>query len=216
MNSLLKPVLLLAILAAPFAGAQVTLNNFNAFESDNTFFVGDWELTGGASTAPRESFSQGAGFYNFAGGSNDQNSFVQYFFTSPVDITGLSLLQISAKLLPGNTAQSFEVMLFDGVGHALVSTFFASELSTAGFTTLSANLDFGLDFQPAALSSFLIGGNLVSGTDTLNVAIGNLAVAAPVSAVPEPASFGLAAAIALLGVIAGRRLSQRRLCRVKV
>ena len=215
MNSALKPALLfLTLLAAPFAGAQVTLNDFNAFESDNTFFVGDWEVSGGASTTPRSSFSQGAGFYNLAGGSTADSAYVEYFFTAPLNVTGFSLLQLSAELLQGNTASRFDVILFDLDGNSTGTTFFTSSLSTSSFTTLSANLDFA-GIHPTEVSSFRITGNAFVGSDTLSLAVNNLALAAPVSAVPEPSTYGLFAALALLGMIAGRRLSQRRPCLVK-
>jgi hypothetical protein len=188
-------------------GAQVTLNDFNAFESDNTFFVGNWEAGGGASTTPRSSFSQGAGFYNLAGGSNADSAYVEYFFNAPVNITGLSLLQLSAELLPGNTAARFDVALFDLDGNSTLATFFTSSLSTASFLTLSANLDFS-GFHPTEVSSFRISGNAFVGADTLSVAVGNLALAAPISAVPEPSTYGLAAALALAGIAGFRRFGR--------
>ena len=210
MNSALKPALfLLAVLAAPFAGAQVTLNDFNLFETPNTFFVGDWEVSGGGSNSPRSSFSQGGGFYNFDGGSNDQGSYAEYFFAAPVNITGFSLLQLSAELLKGNTASSFDIALFDQDGNSTHATFLTSSLSLAGFTTLNANLDF-TGFHPTEVSSFRISGDVFGGADTLSIALNNLAVAAPISAVPEPSTYGLFAALALAGVVGFRRRAKAR------
>src|SRR5437660_726431 len=106
MNSFLKSSLIAAALfAASSASAQIVLNNFSAFVSPDTFFSGDWELTGGVSNSPRSTFSQGAGFYNFATGSDEgDSSFAAVFFSTPVDITGFTQLQIAAKLLAGNTS----------------------------------------------------------------------------------------------------------------
>lgn len=186
----------------------MTLNDFNAFESpDTTFFSGDWELTGGQSSTPRGSFSQGTGVYNFAGGSNADTASVDYFFAAPVDITGFSLLQLSAKLLAGNTASHFDVTLSNLDGSSLVTTFATSSFSLAGVTTFSANLDFlGFPgFDPTQLASFHISGGVVGGTDTLSIALDHLAVAAPVSAVPEPSTYGSFAALALIGIAGFRR-----------
>src|ERR1051325_701693 len=131
MNSRLKLALFFtaALCAAPFASAQVTLQDFSDFETANAFFVGDWELNGNpfGSGSPRASFSQGVGVYNFVGGSNDQDSGAFYFFNSPLNITGFSLIEVSGRMLAGNTAPTFAVTLFDGGGNTAVASF-----STAG------------------------------------------------------------------------------------
>ena len=213
MNSTLKSFLLLALLTAPFAHAQVTLHDFTAFESpDTTFFFGNWEATGNSSgsSSPRAGFGQGIGVYNFAGGRNDSDASAQYFYLAPINISGLSLLQVSAELLQGNTAPNFQITLFDDIGLGVTASFATASLSLGSFTTLTANLDFAAaSVDPTHLAGFQISGGLFGGTDTLSFALDRLAVAAPVSAVPEPATYGLVAALALGVVVGVRRLRPR-------
>jgi hypothetical protein len=204
-----KLLLLSARLAAPFASAQITLNDFSAFASPtNTFFTGDWELTGdpAGSSSPRASFSQGAGFYNFAGGSNADTATAVYFFDAPLNITGLSLLQVSARLVAGNTAPALTITLFDSTGGSAFAVVAPSAFAGAGFTTLSSVLTFS-GFNASDLSSFQLSGNVVNGSNTLNLSIDNLAVAAPrvITPVPEPAAYGALGVVALLTLTSVRR-----------
>jgi hypothetical protein len=197
-----------ALLAAPFASAQVLIHDFSAFESPNTFFVGDWELNGdtGGTNSPRATFSQGAGFYNFVGGSNDDASMAFYFFTSPVDITGFNLLEISARLVPGNTAPKFTIALFDSVGHSAEATFDASPFATPGFFTINTDLRSELSFNPADVSSFMITGNDPGGTATLSLSVDQISI----TAVPEPSTYGIGAAVILASLVALRRRQRQR------
>ena len=204
MNSTLKSIFLGAVLcAASSATAQVVLQNFSSFVSPNTVFYGSWELTGDpfGTTSPRSTFSQGAGFYNFIGGTNDDESGVFFTFNSPLNITGNTLLQLSARTLAGNTAPGFEVILFDTTGDVASAAFTTGEFVGAGFTTIQIPLIApGLDFTN--LAGFQITGNKVAGSALLNIAFDNLQVAAPgvVGAVPEPSTYGIFGALALVGV----------------
>jgi hypothetical protein len=202
-------LLLAALLLVPLARAQVVLQDFSAFTSPNTFFLGSWELTGdtGGSTSPRASFSQGAGFYNITGGTNSDTAGVFFFFSAPLNLTGLSLLEVSARTLAGNTAPTFTISLFDSLGESAFATFATSAFAGAGFTTVQTALTFSPGFDKTDLFSFLITGNTLGGTAPLNVAFNNLAVVAPsvVTAVPGPSAYGLAAASVLLAVVGFRR-----------
>ena len=125
MKTMLKLALFAAAaFAAPFASAQLTLQNFDSFESPNTFFVGSWD---GGGNAPLATFSQGPGNYRFVGGLNDDASGAFYFFSSPLDLTGYGVLQVSAQRLVGNVAPTFTVKLFNG-GESAFAVF-----STADF-----------------------------------------------------------------------------------
>lgn len=206
-----------ALLLAPLARAQVTLQDFSAFESSNTFFLGSFELTGdaGGTTSPRSTFSQGAGFYNFIGGTNSDASSAFYFFNSSLNITGLSLLEVSARTLAGNAAPNFTISLFDSLGESASATFATSAFAGAGFTTVQTTLTFSPGFDRTDLSFFSISGNTVGGAALLNVAFNNLAVVAPavVTAVPEPSAYGLAAASVLLALAALRGPARSRALR---
>lgn len=209
MNSFLKSSLVAAALfAASSASAQVVLNNFSSFVSPDTFFSGDWELTGGVSNSPRSTFSQGAGFYNFATASDEgDSSFAAYFFTTPVDITGLPQLQIDAKLLAGNTSPTLRIFLFDSSFFENASAVFSTgSLNTSTFTNLTAFLSPTGSFDPTNVAGFQISG-LSGGTATLSFALDNLRVVA----VPEPSTYGALAGLALLGGIVLRRIRRSRL-----
>ena len=201
MNIPLKTSLLAAaaLLAAPFASAQLTLQNFSAFESANTFFVGDWELNGdaGGTHSPRLSFSQGAGFYTFAGGSDSDTSSAFYFFDGPIDITGLSFLQLSARLEQGNTAPAFTITFFDSLGESASARVSLDTFAETNFSTFATELTFSAGFNTTDLSAFQISGNVIGGDQILGVSLDNLAVSVPV---PEPSTYGLLGG-ALIGVL---------------
>ena len=207
--------LLAAVLwAAPFATAQLTLHNFTAFQSPaTTVFVGDWALNGdpiSGDANPIATFSQGAGVYNFIGGSDADTSGAYFFYTSnPGDLTGLGLLQVSARVLAGNTASNFTVSLFDSLGESAFAVFSTAAFAGPGFTTVSTALVTSPGFDRTDLASFLITGGVFGGTGTLNLALDNLAITviprAP-SAVPEPSVYGTVGALILVGLVGFRRI----------
>lgn len=199
--------LLAALCAAPFASAQasVSVNDFSAFEGPNTYFLSDWELNGdaGGTNSPRATFSQGAGFYNFVGGLNDDASMAFNFFTAPLNITGLTLLEVSAQTLAGNTAPTFTISLFDSLGESAYGTFFTAGFAAGGFVTLHTALTFSGGFDATDVSSFSISGNVGAGNglDTLNLAVNQVSVVP----VPEPSTYGAIAAAMLVGIAILRR-----------
>lgn len=207
MKTRLKTLVLLlaAIGTAPLMEAQQTLHNFSAFLApDQTFFLGDWALTEPSGDPnPTASFSQGAGFYDFSGGSNADTAGAFHFFTaSPGDLTGSSFLEVSARILAGNTAPTFTVSLFDSLGESAFAVFSTAGFSGAGFTTVSAALTFSGGFDPAGVASFLISGGTLGGDDLLNFSIDHLAAT---TAIPEPATYAAWAAAAVLAAAMRRR-----------
>jgi hypothetical protein len=195
-----------ALIGAPFISAQVVvLHDFSSFESPNTFFVGDWELNGdpAGSNSPLASFSQGAGVYNFVGGSNSDTAAAFHFFETPLDISGFSLLEISARVLPGNTASTFTVSLFDSLGESAFAVFSTGSFAGPGYLTASAVLTFSPGFNLTDLAFFQLSGGVSGGTDTLNLSVNHLNVA-----VPEPATYGVFAGLALLALVVAKRRRQ--------
>jgi hypothetical protein len=207
-----------AVWASPFVSAQspINIHDFTAFQSpDTTLFVGDWALNGdpiSGDTNPIASFSQGAGFYNFIGGTNADTSGAYYFLPgSAGDLTGYGLLQISARLLEGNTASSFAVSLFNFASNeTAVAIFDTADFAGAGFTSILAPLTPSGSFDFAGVDAFLIGG-VSGGTGTLNLAIDHLAVAARdgFNPVPESSTYGMLGGVLVLAVVLSRRLRMK-------
>jgi hypothetical protein len=192
-----------ALIGAPFVSAQtLLLHDLSAFESPNTFFLGDWELNGDPSgtNSPLASFSQGAGVYNFVGGSNSDTASAFHFFSAPIDISGFGLLEVSALVLPGNTASTFTLSLFDSLGESAFAVFSTASFGGPGYHTVLAALTFSPGFNAADLSSFQLSGGVSGGTDTLNLSVNQISVA-----VPEPATYGLFAALALVALVIHQR-----------
>ena len=208
LKSLLLPVALLC--GASFASAQqVVLHDFSAFESPaTTVFMGDWAANGdpfGGDATPIAGFSQGAGVYNISGGTNADTAGAFYFFSAPPgDLTGYSLLEVSAGLLAGNTAPTFTVSLFDANNESAFAVFLATTFAGPGLTTYGAELTFSPGFDATTLTSFQITGGVLGGTDALNISLDQLAVT-NASPIPEPATYGLFAGLVALAVALARR-----------
>lgn len=200
-----------ALGAAPIASATaIVLHDFSAFESANTFFLGDWELNGepGGTNAPRAGFTQGTGAYLFTGGTNEASSGAAHFLGTFLDATGLPELTLTAKRLAANAATGFTIALFDSsYVETAYATFAAADFSTADFTTVRATLTFSAGFNPLELAAFQVSGGVLGGADSFDFAFDTLAVSAPDpgTGVPDTMPVSLALALALGGVAAGRR-----------
>jgi len=210
MRTKLTILFLCTLFATPFASAQLTLNDFSAFESPNTFFAGDWELTGdiAGTHLPRSSFAQGAGFYTFADGSNSDSAAAIYFFDSPINITGYSLLQVSARLFSGNTAPTLTIALFDSLGASAFAVMSTAAFAGPSFTVLSTPLTYSPGFDASDLTSFQLSGSVVGGNQTLSISLDHLSVAAPTvtSPVPESSAYGALSAAFIATLVIARRL----------
>jgi hypothetical protein len=212
----MKPALIPSLLvAALLAGAstlhaQVTLETFSSFESADTLFYGDWSNSGdpfAGDPTPVATFSQGAGFYNFASVSNADSSFVEHAFAAPLNLAANDLLTLSLRLIADNTADSLTVFLIDAGLNTAFATFQTSGFNAAAFTqgTIAFTADAG--FDPSAVSSFRISGNDPFTGGTLSVAIDDLSVTSSrsITAVPEPAAYGSIGALVLLALLGIRR-----------
>ena len=196
-----------SVLGAPFASAQIILNDFSGYVSPNTYFTGDWEIAGDltGTNSPRSSFSQGAGFYTFAGGTNNANASAVTFFDAPLDITGYSILQVSAHLGLGNTAPTLTVSLFDSLGGSAFAVLPTSAFANAGFTTLSTLLTYSPGFDANDLESFALSGNVIGGNAVFDISIDRLVLAAPV-AVPEPSAYAILGSVFVIILVFARKL----------
>jgi hypothetical protein len=204
----------LGIFSTGILRAQVTLEDFSTFQSGNTLFYGDWAGNGdpfAGDPTPIASFTQGAGFYNFASGSNADSSYVERTFASPRDLTGYDLLAVSLRLLPDNTADAFTVTLFDTAFNAASATFLISDFAAGSFTTRTSVLT-NLGFDLTQVSLFRISGNDPFASGTLSVAFDHLAAVSslpPPTAVPEPSTWAFAG-IGTLALLIARRTSGSR------
>lgn len=189
--------------ACQFAKAQL-LSDFSAFYSpDYTFFSGDWSS---GNDAPLASFSQGEGFYEIKGGTNNSLSKVEFYFGSggnyeSIAITG-DYLTVSASLLSGSAAPSFTVYLVDESVNYVSATFSTAAFGGGSFTTVSAALSTNVFFDASSVSFMIITGDATGASAAFNIAFDNIAV----TAVPEPATYAIGAgAVALLGALYRRR-----------
>lgn len=208
MTSLLKPLLLsLGLAAASVASAQINLNDFSAYVSPNTAFAGSWEATSDpfGTPNPNASFSQGVGVYNFDGGGDDDASWTEFYFNSPLNATGYDLLQISASLLASNTAPTVTVFLFDQTGGSAAAVVDLSLLGSTLATLNFALTDSALNF--ADIATVRISGNWPFTSGTVGLSIDNLALvqSSSFAPVPEPSTIGLVGAAALVGGVWLRR-----------
>jgi hypothetical protein len=204
-------VLLAALWLANLVHAQVILQDFSSTVGANTFFYGTWEATGnnGGSTSPNSQFLQGSGVFDItgdgAGGhilpTNDANSKVEFFNTSPVSIGPNTSLSVTAQALSTNVASSFTVTLVDTFGHTAFATFNASAFITGSYTTATASLTFQSGFNSSQIDSMILTGGQLSGTDRFNMSFDTISA----SAVPEPGTYAAIAGAAALGVAAWRR-----------
>ncbi|HEU5080964.1 MAG TPA: PEP-CTERM sorting domain-containing protein [Opitutaceae bacterium] len=202
-----------ATFAATAAHAQITLNDFSSYETPNTFFYGDWALSNPfGDNLPVATFTQGAGFYNFSGGSNADDAFSEFFFDSPLDLGTNDQLTLSLKLLAGNTADDLTVRLVDLNGDVASATFALSDFSSSFALASHTFTPFGA-FDPTDVVSFQISGNVPGGGAMVDVAIDNLSVTSstvPTGAVPEPSTYGLLGAVSLAALAFWRRKATRR------
>ena len=195
------------LIGATSASAQLALENFSSFVSPQTLFYGDWSSTGDlfiGSTTPAATFSQGSGFYNITGVSNADSSFVERSFTSSLNLGSNNQLALSLRLLSNNTADSLTVFLLDTSARTASVTFLTSDFNTAGFfeRTLALTADVGFDTNQ--VSAFRISGNDPFNGGILSISLDNLAATG--RAVPEPSTYGLIGAAALLiGIVSRTR-----------
>lgn len=203
-------VALAALLAAAACSAQV-LNDFSAFyKAETTYFKGSW--TAGADSGPIASFQQGAGVFDFVGGTNSSEAGVDFFFMNPslTDIAPLNVgvnrtLQVNAQTLAGNAATSFVVILFDNSASQKFAsaTFDLTSISGSSISTVSSLLTAQAGFDWSQVQGFTITGGITGGSQLLNLRMDGLAV------IPEPSTYAMILGGLTLGVVVIRRRAKK-------
>lgn len=198
---------LLAGVTGAIATAQTQLNDFSAFvQADQTFFVGGWSA--GDDVNPLAGFTQNAGSFSLVGGTNADTAYVDYYFASALDLTGLDSLALTATRLADNTASTIYVSLLDGGQNVATAAFDLAAFNLVSGTTATAALTPVGGFAFENVIGFRITGGDVAGGSMVSVTLDSLAAT---SAVPEPSTYGAAiGAIALAGAAFRRRRAGAR------
>ena len=207
-RNLAKIVCVLAVVGcAPLLRAQL-VSDFSNFADGNHTFLGSWAANGNTilgDTTPIGSFSQGTGVYNFTGGDNSDSSGAEYFFLSGyLDLSGSDALALTLELLPatGTPATSLTVSIYDQNSNGAHASFQLSDFNSSTFTTSTVQWIADLNFDPSKIAYFLISGDTINGSSSVDIAVDNLAA---VTVVPEPGTYAAIAGVAALGLVAWRR-----------
>lgn len=197
-----------ALVCATFSTAQVTLQDFsNTVQPGFTFFYGSFSNTGvplPPTGVPAAGMIQDTGFYSFTGATttNSDTSLLEIYFSSPLNLTGLGFLALTAEALATNAAPSLRIFLYDTGGGSASANFSATNFPTGGFTTAIQALSILGPFNPAAVEAMVITGDTFGGTARFNFSFDNLAA---VSAIPEPSTYAAIFGLLALGLVAYRR-----------
>lgn len=193
---------------ATFGIAQVTLLDFsNTVQSGFTFFYGSFSNTGAPlppTGVAAAGMTQNSGFYSFTGSTtnNSDTSALEIYLPSPVNLSGLGFLALTAETLSTNAAPSIRVFLFDSGGGSASAAFTATSFPTGNFTTAIQALNIAGPFNPASVESIIITGDTFGGTARFNFSFDHLAA---VSAIPEPSTYAAIIGLLALGYVAYRR-----------
>lgn len=202
-------VCLMATAATAVRGA-VTLHAFSNVVGPGTMFFGTWEAAGSptGSGNPNSQFLQGVSVFDITGTgagapTNAATSALRFDFSAPVNIGVDKQLSVTAKVLPGNIANSFTVTLLANGNKSAVAVLSLAQFSSSDYTSVAATLTFDNGFNPAQVDSVIIAGGQPDGTLAFGVSFDNLAV------VSEPEWGALAIGAAALGYVARRRKLRR-------
>ena len=182
------------VLTAMMGMARATiLSNFN-----------NGDLTGTFSNTWSGALVQNGSYATVGSPATDFGDYRSLTF-SAVDITGQSLVTITAKLESGNTATGFTVNLISGSGSAAATAYFdASLFNSGGFTTASTSWVDAGTFNSTSLRAWQITGGSPASNTTFRMSFDALSVAA--AAIPEPATYaGLLGAAVLAGAFWHKR-----------
>ncbi len=206
----MKPTFLaFALLVAPpafAAGMQVTLQDFSNVVALGTTFYGSWESTGSlaGSANPNTQFLQGAGVFDITGSvpiipTNSSDSQMRFDYAARRDIGTSNQIAVTARLLPGNMANSFSVVLLANGHQSATAVFSTGAFSAGAYSTVTATLSFDPAFNFSQIDAVVIGGVQSDASTAFAISFDHLA------AVPEPAAWGAALGAAALWAAMRRR-----------
>ncbi len=190
---------------AAFAALSLSLTTFgqvtvldltegNAPAADQTWLLGNWDS---------QPVDQRANFQRYWDRSNDDASGVYFDIIPSLNLSGLDLLSLTARINGDHTGLTLTVTLFDTNYSTASSIFDLSAFDSEFFTTQTAfwtASDAG--FDPSAIMGVQFSGLVTGGTDTLNFDAQRVQA---LSSVPEPSTYAAAGAGGLLLLAAFRR-----------
>lgn len=212
MKSTLLAFALLLAPAAPAAAAGVALQDFSNVVALGTTFYGSWEATGSVvgSANPNSQFLQGVGVFDIQGSApiiptNSFSSQLRFDFAAPRDIGSNNQIALTARLLPGNVADSFSVVLLANGNQAATTVFSTGAFTAGAYSTVTATLSFNPGFNSAQVDTLVISGVPASSSNT----VGAFAMSFDhIAVVPEPAVWS--AALGAVALCAALRHRHRR------
>lgn len=195
-------------LCAARASAQVLLQDFSSFVVTNqTFFVGGWSA--GDDVTPAAAFFQDTGLYSIVNGTTADTAYVDFYFNSSLDLTGLTSLELTAALAAGNTATTLSVSLLDSAMNVATAVFNLGSYSLGTSSTLTQSVVEGLGFNRSDVIGFRITGGDLLASGVVNLGLDELRATSGLTPVPEASTYAWGAA-ALGGALLALRLRARR------
>jgi hypothetical protein len=205
----MKKLLILSALMATcqLAPAQILISNFSNFSSQAfSPFNTSWN------NGTADQFTQGSGFISITpvngGNPTGEGSFDAVISGStvsptPVNVTGLTTLSLTAMTNSGNTDSAITIFLrdssFDVLGSA---TFLTSQFNSSSFSTVSTSISLTGDITGATY--WTLAGDGIS-DDNVRMSFDNLTLG-----VPEPSSVALFGSgivgLCLLGYLRSRKM----------
>lgn len=209
MKSLLVRVLAASLgLCAAKASAQVLLQDFSNFVvTDQTYFVGGWSA--GDDVTPAASFFQDSGLYAIVNGTNADTAYVDFYFSSSLDLSGFTSLALTAVRTAGNTAPSLSVSLLDSAMNVATAVFDLGSYSLGTSSTLTRSVLPGMGFNGADVIGFRITGADFLASGVVDLGLDELRATSGLTPVPEAATFAWGAAALILCAMFGRQRSRR-------
>jgi hypothetical protein len=189
-------VLMAAVIAIPAFAQTYVLDNFNSGTATGAVDTGtSWngQITQNATTLT-------------VGGTAKSDSGWFYNFALPVDLTGYSLLEITAQRDSGHATGFLAVTFSDDTGSGFQTIYFDTNLFAIGAQT-TVTLPVAWTIDSTIIAGWNIGGGETSpGTTAFRMTFDNMALTN--AAIPEPSTYAAILGAMALGFVAYRRRQQ--------